>query len=186
MADVFDIKHMNQVINSFCPKGETVLNALYAAGEAAGIIQFFGRCQVTEDTLLPADINNVIKVTKMKLCMYDVYIGYTDQSLIIAESDMETKYAYQFEEFSDSDFTQIKSLGQEITHKSIGKVFPLESIKEFKCKKGLFGAFRCTLEMENGTCFKFMLAKRAGLSNRMPEHLQNREKLVEVLKKYSK
>ena len=99
---------------------------------------------------------------------------------------METKYAYQFEEFSDSDFTQIKSLEQEITHKSIGKVFPLESIKQFKCKKGLLGALRCTLEMENGTCFKFMLAKRAGFSNRMPEHLQNREKLVEVLKKYSK
>lgn len=186
MSAYFDVNNMNAVLGEFCPEGENVLAAVYGVGKSAEIIQYFGGCRQTPDTLAPADTDNIIKVLKMKVCTYDLYIGYTERSLIISECDMSTKYYYEFDNISDPVLTGVNRMEKEITHKSIGKVFPLESIKEFKVKNGWFGSVKCFLRLNNGTIFKFMLAKRAGVSGQMPNHMENRDKIIELLKKYSK
>lgn len=116
-----------------------------------------------------------------------MYIGYTEKSLIISECDMTTKYFYQIEDVTDPAFVGIKKLDKEISHKNIGKVLPLESIKELQIKKGWFGSLRCILKLENGTYFKFLMAKQVGgITGKMPDHRENRDKLLEELKKYCK
>jgi hypothetical protein len=99
---------------------------------------------------------------------------------------MATRYFYNIEEITTPILIGVKKIEKEITHNSIGKVFPLESIKEFKMKKGWFGSLNCVLTLNNGTFFKIMLTKRAGLGNQMPEHIKNRDKIIEILKQYSK
>ncbi len=187
MSICFDVNNMNAVMGKFCPEGENVITAIYGVGKSADIIQYFGGCQRTPDTLVPAGTNNILKVLKRKVCTYDLYIGYTEHSLIISECDMSTTYYYEFEDMTGSGLTMAKKLEKEITHKSIGKAFPLKSIKEFKMKNGWFGSVKCVLTLDNGTVFKFMLTKRAGgLVSPMPNHEKNRDSIIEVLEKYSK
>ncbi len=186
MSAYFDVNRMNTVLGSFCPEGENVIAAVYGVGKSTEIIQYFGGCERMVDTLVPSDTNNILKVFKMKVCAYDLYIGYTEKSLIISECDMSTKYYYEFDNITDPVLTGVKRLEKEITHKSIGKTFPLESIKEFEIKNGWFGSVKCVLKLDNGTFFKFMLAKRAGVAGQMPDHMKNRDKIIELLRKYSK
>lgn len=187
MSIFFKPSYMNEIMGKFCPEGEKVINAVYGAGRETQIYQYFSGCVNAEDKLVPADTNNIIKVFKMKVCVYDLYIGYTEKSLIISECDMATKYYYEFDDVTGSVCAGTKKLEHEITHKSIGKVFPLDSICEIQIKKGLFGSLNCILKLENGTYFKFLMAKKVGgLTGQMPEHMQNRDKILEVLKQYSK
>jgi len=185
MSSFFKPSYMNEIMGMFCPEGETVITAAYGVGKKTEIYQYFGGCMNVGDKLIPADTDNIIKVFKMKVCTYDLYIGYTEKSLIISECDMATTYYYDFDNITDPILTGVKRLEKEITHKSIGKVFPLESIQSFEVKKGWFGSLNCVLKLNNGTFFKFMLAKRAGVGGQMPDHMQNRDKLIEVFKQYS-
>lgn len=188
MSACFDVNNMNTVLELFCPEGEKVIAAVYGVGKSTEIIQYFGGCEQTADTLVPADTNNILKVFKKKVCTYDLYIGYTERSLIVSECDMSTKYYYEFDNITDPVITGVKKLEKEIKHKSIGKTFPLDSIKKFEIKNGWFGSVNCVLKLNNGSFFKFMLAKRAGAACQMPDqdHMKNREKIIELLKKYSK
>ncbi len=186
MSVCFDVDNMNTVMGTFCPEGENVIAAVYGVGKSTEIIQYFGGCERKVTALVPADNNIMLKITKTKVCMYDLYIGYTEKSLIISECDTSTTYYYNFEAVRDPIFTGIKKLEKEIPYKNIGKVFLLDSIERFEIKNGMFGSVKCVLTLKNGTFFKFMLAKRAGLGNQMPDHLTNRNKIIEVLQKYSK
>lgn len=186
MSVCFDVNNMNKIMGMFCPEGEKVLGAVYGVGKATEIVQYFGGCESKGNMLVPADTNNLLKVLKKKVCTYDLYIGYTEKSLIISECDMATTYFYDIEEITTPALTGVIKLDKEVTHKSIGKTFPLESIREFKIKNGLFGSLNCVLKLDNGTFFKFMLAKRAGIGGQMPEHMKNRDKIIEILTKYSK
>lgn len=186
MSKFFKTSYMNEILGRFCPVGETVITAAYGVGKETQIYQYFRGCVNEGDKLLPADTDNIIKVFKMKVCVYDLYIGYTEKSLIISECDMATKYYYEFDEVSDSDFAGTKKLENEIPHKNIGKVFPLDSICEIQIKKGWFGSLKCVLKLDDGTFFRFMMPKKVGgLTGQMPEHMQNRDKLIEVLNQYS-
>lgn len=187
MSVFFTKEHMNKIMGMFCPEGENIITAAYAVGKETEINQYFGGCENVGDRLVPADKDNIIKVLKRKVCIYDMYIGYTEKSLIISECDMTTKYFYQIEDVTDPAFVGIKKLDKEISHKNIGKVLPLESIKELQIKKGWFGSLRCILKLENGTYFKFLMAKQVGgITGKMPDHRENRDKLLEELKKYCK
>ncbi len=185
MSVCFDVDNMNTVMEAFCPDGENVIAAVYGVGRSTEIIQYFGGCERKVTVLVPADNNIILKVTKKKVCAYDLYIGITEKSLIISECDTSTTtYYYSFDAITDPIFTGIKKLEKEIPYKSIGKAFPLNSIKKFEIKDGLFGSVKCVLTLDNGTFFKFMMAKRAGLGNLMPDHLTNRNKIIEVLQQY--
>lgn len=186
MSIFFKPSYMNEIMEKFCPEGETVLLAVYGAGKETEINQYFGGCVNTGDKLVPADSDNVIKVFKRKVCVYDMYIGYTEKSLIVSECDMATKYYYEFDNITDPIFAGTKKLEKEIPHKNIGKVFPLDSIRDIQVKKGWFGSLNCVLTLTNGTYFKFLMAKQVGgITGQMPDHGKNRDKLLEVLKQYS-
>lgn len=183
MSIIFKQSYMNEIMGRLCPEGETIITSLYGVGKETRIYQYFSGCVDAGDKLVPADKNNVIKVDKGKVCTYSLYIGYTEKSLIISECEKDTKYYYKFEEIN---LAAIKKLENEISYKNIGKVFPLDSICEFEVKKGWLGSINCVLKLENGTFFKFLLSKNAGgLTGQMPDHTQNRDKLIEVLKQYS-
>ena len=186
MSGFFDVEKMNNVLGTFCPEDESIIAAVYGVGKATDIIQYFSGCEESTNGIVPADKDNVIKVLKRKVCNYDLYIGYTEKSLIISECDMSTKYFYDIEHIVDPAFSGMNKLEKEITYKAIGKVLPLESIQKLEIKKGMFGSMNLVLKMNNGTFFKFMLAKRAGVGGQMPDHIENRDKIIEVLKKYSK
>lgn len=187
MSIVFNVNNMNNVMRTFCPEGETVITSVYGVGRAAEITQYFSGCQVVGDKLVPANTNSILKVLKRKVCTYDLYIGYTEQSLIISECDMSTTYYYEMDEVTEPVTTGVIKLENEITHKSIGKAFPLESIKSFEMKKGMFGTTKCKLTLNNGTYFKFLLTKNAGgVVQPMPNHNENRDRVIDVLNKYSR
>lgn len=185
MSIFFEESYMNEIMGMFCPEGETVIAAVRGVGKRTEIYQYFCGCVETVDKLIPADRDNMIKVLKKKVCVYDLYIGYTEKSLIISECDMATKYYYEFDKITDPAFVGARKLDKEITYKEIGKVFPLDSICDIQTKKGWLGSLRCELKLDNGTFFHFMIPKKGGVGGQMPKHAQNRDKLIEVLKQYS-
>lgn len=130
--------------------------------------------------------NQGLQKESMYVCMYDMYFAYTEKSLIVSECDNTTKYYYEIDEVNDAGLAEAKRLENTIPHKSIGKVFPLDSISELQIKKGMFGCLKCVLKLDNGTYFKFLIPKRVGgITSQMPEHMKNRDKLIEVIKRYS-
>ena len=71
MSIFFKPSYMNEIMEKFCPEGETVLLAVYGVGKSTEINQYFGGCANLGDKLVPADSDNVIKVFKRKVCVYD-------------------------------------------------------------------------------------------------------------------
>lgn len=181
MSICFDVNNMNKVLGAFCPEGERIEAAAYGVGKETEIIQYFSGCEESDNGIVPVDKDNVIKVLKRKVCTYDLYIAYTEKSLIISECDMSTRYFYDIESIVDPVFSGMNRLENEITYKAIGKVFPLESIQSLEIKNGMFGSLKCVLKLNNGSYFKFMMAKRAGS---MPNHMENRDNILNELKKH--
>jgi len=90
MSIFFEESYMNEIMGMFCPEGETVITAVRGVGQRTEIYQYFCGCVETVDRLVPADRDNMIKVLKKKVCAYDLYIGYTEKSLIMTLTRLPT------------------------------------------------------------------------------------------------
>ena len=89
-----------------------MITAAYGVGKATEIHLYFSGCVNAGNKLVPADTDNIIKVFKMKVCVCDLYIGYTEKSLIISECDMATTYYYEFDDITDPVFAGAKQYSQ--------------------------------------------------------------------------
>ena len=176
MSEIFDETNMRQTLGRYIPDGETLLAGIHAISKETVIKVIFGNCARTGNGLVP-DENGGVIVHKEKYKVYDVYLGITQNSLVITECE-RNRYFYQFDDIPGLSGANIQEVTSEILFTDIGKCFPLADIKNCEIKKGWMGSVKCFITMKSGSHFKLMLPKLGGLGGDMPHHAEYREAII--------
>ncbi len=178
MSDMFDEANMRQALGCYVPDGETLLAGIHAVSKETNIRAVFGKCIRTESSLLPDEKGGVVAVNRKKYGVYDLYIGVTQSSLVLAECD-QNSYLYQFEDNpADIDEASVRPLTKGLFFHDIGTCFPLADIRDRAFKKGVMGSIKCRLTMKDGSFFKLLLPKRGGIGGGMPHHAEYRDRIL--------
>ena len=175
-------KKMQNALGKYIPDGETLLAGIHAVGKESSVTCVFKNCVLTEDALLADESDNTVSVSKSKFSTYDLYIGITQHSFVVA--DCETyRYYYEFDKEPITDTTDIQVVTKDIPLRDIGKCFPLTDIESFEVKNGFAGSMNCVIKLKNGGYFKLLLPKMGGLGGGMPRHEEYRDAIVKCLSK---
>ncbi len=173
-------KKMQDALGNYIPDGETLLAGIHAVGKESSVTCVFKNCILTEDALLADDNGNTVSVSKSKYSTYDLYIGITQNSFVVA--DCETyRYYYEFDKEPITDTTDIQTVTEDIQLRHIGKCFPLTDIQSFEMKNGFAGSINCVIKLKNGGYFKLLLPKMGGLGGGMPRHEEYRDAIIKRL-----
>lgn len=184
MSEIFDEANMRQALEKYIPTGETLLAGIHALSLETNVTGVFGRCVRTESGLIPDENGGTIALSKKKYATYDVYLGMTQSSLVMAECERNA-YSYEFEEEPDVSRADIQEVAAAMLFADMGTCFPLADIQRCEMKKGWMGSVKCVLTMKNGSFFKLLLPKRGGLGGGMPHHGEYRAAIVARLSGHS-
>lgn len=182
MSGVYEEERMKQYLTKYLPDGETLTAGIYGTANKSYIIKVFGNSAYDgEDNIVPAESGGAVKVRKSKRQSYSVYVGITQNSLIINECLKEMHY-YEFNNVpADWNDRTVEYVGKPVLLSDIGKCFLLADIRKCVIKKGLTGSYKCFIEMKNGTYFKLTLPRRSGSG--MPHQEEYRGAIIECLNK---
>jgi len=181
MSDIFDEATMHRVLGKYIPNGETLLAGIHAIAKETKVTGVFANGVCGEDRLIPEASGGLLALSKEKYSTYDVYLGLTSSSLVIAECE-RNRYYYQFEDEPDVEEEDIREVTAAIPLADIGTCFPLADIQSCALQKGWMGSVRCFLTMKNGSYFKLLFPKRGGLGGGMPHHTEYREAMIARLR----
>ena len=148
MSGIFDEGNMMQVFKSCMPEGETVYAGVH------GI---------------------TLQINEKKTSRFDVYIGITEQYLIVVECE-ERKYLNKFYHIPDI---------RKTVAEDVGTCFPMAAIQRCAVENAIMGAINCSITLKDGSFLKLQLPKRGGLGGGMPHHAQYREAIVARLRAIS-
>lgn len=179
-SEIFSELRMVQILGKYIPEGETLLAGIHAISKEINIKTVFSKCFCLENKLVPHENGNIITINKKKYSTYDIYIGITQSSLLIAECE-PNNYLYQFDDKKYDDETNIPEAASDILFADIGTRFSLTDIQKCEFKNGWMGSVNCTISMKNGSYFKLMLPKLGGLGAGMPHHAKYREIIIKHL-----
>lgn len=79
--------------------------------------------------------------------------------------------------------TEVDKIDNILLLKNIGHCFRLDDIFKCELKKGILGSIKCMLEFNNGSTFKLLLPKLAGLGRGMPNHARFKDEIISRLTK---
>ena len=131
-------------------------------------------CLPPGEKLLAAIKAITLQVNKKKTSFFDVYVGLSENYLLVIECENRQ---YLCSEYKIPDWR--KTVAEDL-----GVCFALADIQSCVIKKGIMGAVNCALTMRDGGFIKLQMPKRAGLGGGMPNHLANREQILECLRQY--
>lgn len=177
MSEIFNEANMQWALGEYIPDGETLLAGIHAISKEINITGVFGKCSRTESKLVPDENGGIVAVNKKKYSTYDIYIGITHTSLVIAECE-KGGYYYQFDDEPDVSGMEIQEVTSDIFFADIGMCFPLTDIQNCEMKKGWMGSVKCAITMKNGSYFKLLFPKLGGLGGGMPHHTEYREAII--------
>ena len=177
MPDIFDEKNMMQTLGKYIPDGETLSAGIHAISKETNITGVFGNCVRTESRLVPDEKGGLVALEKKKYCTYDVYIGITQYSIIIADCERNSYY-YEFDDDPDVGEADVQDVGSDIFLTDIGTCFALTDIQDCEIKKGWMGSVKCFIKMKNGSSFKLVFPKLGGLGGGMPHHTEYRDAII--------
>ncbi len=177
MSEIFDEANMRQALEEYIPDGETLLAGIHAVSKETNVRGVFGKCARTENQLIPDENGGIIALNKKKYSAYDIYLGITQSSLVIADCE-GNQYLYQFDDEPDVNKVDIQEITSDIFFADIGKCFPLADIQSCEIKKGWMGSYKCFIKTKNGSYFKLIFPKLGGLSGDMPHHAEYRETII--------
>lgn len=177
MSEIFSEKNMMQILGKYLPDGETLEAGVHGIGLEVRISQIFKNCIITEDTILPSENGEMFQVNKGKVAKFDVYIGITENYLILSQCEIN-KWYYEISEIQDSAQKNATEISSGISLRDVGTCFPLEDMQSCEIKKVWMGAVNCTITMKNGSFLKLQLPKRGGLGGGMPHHAEYRETIL--------
>ena len=140
--------------------------------------------EVKDNMLVLSDNHEILMLGKKKEASFDVYVGITENNLVIAECE-PTLYSYPYEFINDIVHDEINYLDSPLSFKEIGHVFALDDIKSCELKKIWMGAVNCLITLENGSFLKITLPKLGGLGGGMPNHKEYRQKIVDCLSRFN-
>lgn len=173
---ILDENNMMRALRKYLPYGETLSSGVHSIGLETEIRMIFGNCAYDGDmTLIPDENGSALKVTKGKKARFEVYVGVSQNYLILSECQ-KYKHYYAFDEVSDPEDAAVTELKEYTSLNDIGNCFPLTDIKSFEMKKIWMGAVECTITMKNGGFLKLMIPKRGGVG--IPDHEKYRERLL--------
>lgn len=176
-GDVFDEAYMRLILGKYIPNGETLLAGIHAISKETNITGVYGKCVRTANGFLPDENGGIISLNKKKYSAYDIYLGITQYSLVVAECE-KNSYYYQFDDGPNVNESDIQEVTSDIPFDDIGTCFPLEDIQSCEIKNGLMGSVNCFIKIKNGSYFKLMLPKLGGLGGEMPHHTEYRQAII--------
>ncbi len=184
MSDFFNENLMNEKLNEYLPAGETFIAKVKAIGNSMEVRQLFSYVTSVDGEVLTrseADPDFIYDIQRCKYATHDIYIGITENYLVFNECELY-KHAFFADQAKTKEFEPME-VTEDINIRDFGHAQLLKNITEVKVKKGLMGDYKCTIKLNNGSCFKFSIPKKAGIGNSMPNHSEYREKIVERLTK---
>uniref|UniRef100_UPI0040573ACB hypothetical protein n=1 Tax=Acetatifactor sp. TaxID=1872090 RepID=UPI0040573ACB len=184
-TDTLNEANMRRALEKYIPDGETLIAGIHAVAKESSVTCVFGECVLTENKLLADKEGGTVSVSKKKYSAYDLYIGITQRSLVVADCE-EYRYYYEFNRESVKNDADKKIVTGDILLKDIGKCFDLEDIQSCNVKNGMAGSLNCVITMKNGSYFKLVLPKTGGFGGGMPNHEKYREEIVTCLSEKSK
>ncbi len=180
MSEIFSETNMERILGEYIPAGEMLSAGIHAIAKETDIKGVFGKCVRTESQLIPDENGGIVVLNKKKYGAYDIYLGITQSSLVIAGCERES-YLYQFEDEPNGNRADIQDITAPVFLADIGTCYPLADIRKCEMKKGMMGSVNCFITMKNGSYFKIMIPKRGGLGGGMPHYAEYREAIMERL-----
>lgn len=184
MSGIFDEKKMFYSLEQYLPEGEVLTAGIHGIGIETQIKQVFGKCVLTEESLIPSENGAILEVNRCKYADYDIYIGITQHYLILSECEVYKHY-YEFNNSPNLEGVTIEEINTPVLLKDIGTCFPFTEIQNCIIKNAWMGSVKCTITMKNGSILKLMFPKRGGLGNGMPHHAEYREAIIACLSVYT-
>ena len=176
-SDIFDEANMRRILEKYIPNGETLLAGIHAVSKETNVTGVYGKCVRTANGFIPDENGGTISLNKKKYSAYDIYLGITQYSLIVAECK-KNSYYYQFDDGPNASESDIQEVTADILFDDIGTCFPLSDIQSCEIKNGWMGSVNCFIKMKNGSYFKLMLPKLGGLGGDMPHHAEYRQAII--------
>lgn len=180
--DIFNEANMRAALEKYIPQGETLVAAVRAAGQESAVYCAFEGCDLTEESLVPVQDGKTINIKKGKFSTYDLYVGITQNYLVVADC-RPFRYYYEFNREPVAADTDIQVVTEEIFLCDIGKCFPLENIESLQAKNAMAGSMKWVITLKNGGYFKLMIPKNGDLGGGMPRHQEYRDAILEALSK---
>ena len=180
MSGIFDEKRMTEFLNRYIPDGEVLKAGIHGIGLETEVRQIFGKCSLAGEEIVPNETGGMLEVSKRKYSSYDVYIGITQNYLILSECDIY-KHLYDFNENPNLAGAVVEEVDSRIPLEYVGTCFLLEEISKCVIKKGWMGSVKCQITMQNGSQLKLMLPKLGGAGGGMPNHAKYREDIIACL-----
>lgn len=180
MSEIFNEKNMLIFLEKYIPTGETLTAGIHGIGAETHIKQVFGKCVIKDDCLFPDENGTSIEISKSKYSKYDLYIGITQNYLIMSECEEYAHY-YEFDDKPDTEGIDIGYPNNILPIERIGNCFPFSDIMECTVKKAWMGSFKCFIKMKDGSTLKLIFPKLGGLGGGMPNHSEYREAIIERL-----
>lgn len=178
--DIFNEANMRVALEKYVPAGETLVAAIRVVTKESSASCVFDKCILTEDDIRPAEDGKIVSVCKKKLATYDMYLGITERSLVVADCGAY-KYYYEFNKVPVSSDLKIRTLTEPVSLGSLCKCFALEDVESCKVKNGMAGSLNCVITMKNGDYFKIMIPKTGGFGGGMPRHEEYRDVILKCL-----
>lgn len=177
MSEIFNETNMRCILGKYIPDGETLLAGIHAISKETHVTGVFGKCIRTEDGLIPDENGGTVALNKKKYATYDVYVGITQSSLIIAECE-KCSYLYQFKDNPAVREEYVQEVTSDILFADMGTCYPLRDIQSCDMKKGWMGSVKCSVRMRNGSYFELVLPKLGGVGGGMPHHGEFRDAIM--------
>lgn len=179
--DMFNEANMRLALEKYIPAGETLVAGIHAVAKESSVTCVFGKCVIVEDMIRPHENGKTTAVSKTKYSTYDLYIGITQHSFVVADCEAY-RYYYEFDKYTVKDDTEIKTVTEAVSLKDVGKCLSLKDIQSCDVKKGIAGSLNCVITMKNGSYFKLILPATGGFGGGMPHHEEYRDRIVACLR----
>ena len=174
--DIFNEKNIMEALGKYLPERETLTAGVQGVGLEVSITEIFKNCIYDGEKMIPSENGKLLQVNKRKVSHFDVYVGITENYLILSQCKLN-KWLYSFDELQDSGETNAMEVSSCIPLENIGTCFPLADIQSCEIKKGWMDAVKCTITMKNGSYLKLQLPKLDGL----PQHAKYLEAILDRL-----
>lgn len=170
---IFEEKNIMQALEKYLPERETLTAGVKGVGLEVSILQIFKNCIFDGEKIIPSENGKMLQVNKRKVSSFDVYVGLTENYLILSQCRVN-KWLYAVDELQDLGGTAAKEVSSCIPLENIGICFPLADVQSCAIKKGWMDSVKCTITMKNGSYLKLQLPKLDAL----PHHAKYREAIL--------
>lgn len=182
MTDYFNEDKMNEFLKKYVPEGQSLLYGVKAVGLEMIVRQVFSYVTFKDEMTLTRSEEMpefTYDVKREKYATHDIYLGITQDYIVFNECD-DYKHAYSFKQGTPGEFIPLEVTG-DISTREFGHAQAISDVTDISVKKAFMGASKVEITFSNGSSFKMLIPKKAGIGKGMPNHANNKEKILERL-----